>query len=127
MNNSLSFKNKHTFEQRQKDFQRVHEKYPTRIPVIIEKSVDSKITDIDKIKFLVPDDQTIGQFIYIIRKRIKLKPTEAIFVFVNNTLPRTSDLLKTVYNENKDADGFLYLTYSGENTFGKISLLNKYG
>lgn len=127
MNNSLSFKNKHTFEQRQKDFQRVHEKYPTRIPVIIEKSVDSKIADIDKIKFLVPDDQTIGQFIYIIRKRIKLKPTEAIFVFVNNTLPRTSDLLKTVYNENKDADGFLYLTYSGENTFGKISLLNKYG
>ena len=127
MNNSLSFKNKHTFEQRQKDFQRVHEKYPTRIPVIIEKSVDSKIADIDKIKFLVPDDQTIGQFIYIIRKRIKLKPTEAIFVFVNNTLPRTSDLLKTVYNENKDADGFLYLTYSGENTFGKINLLNKYG
>ena len=96
MNNSLSFKNKHTFEQRQKDFQRVHEKYPTRIPVIIEKSVDSKIADIDKIKFLVPDDQTIGQFIYIIRKRIKLKPTEAIFVFVNNTLPRTSDLMKTV-------------------------------
>lgn len=119
MNKNSSFKNKHTFEQRQKDFLRVNEKYPTRVPVIVEKSLNSKITETDKIKFLVPDDQTIGQFIYIIRKRIKLSPNEAIFVFVNNTLPRTSDLLKTVYNENKDADGFLYLTYSGENTFGK--------
>lgn len=119
MKNTLSFKKKHTFEQRRLDFQRVHEKYPTRIPVIIEKSVNSKISDIDKIKFLVPDDQTIGQFIYVIRKRIQLQSTEAIFVFINNTLPKTSDLIKTVYNENKDADGFLYLTYSGENTFGK--------
>lgn len=120
MNSNQSFKEKHTFEQRQKNFERVYEKYPTRIPVIIEKNVGSKINDIDKIKFLVPNDQTVGQLIYIIRKRIQLKPNEAIFVFVNNTLPRTSDLLKSVYLQNKDPDGFLYLTYSGENTFGNI-------
>ena len=117
--NSLTFKTKNSFEQRKKDFERVHDKYPTRIPVIIEKNPNSKINEIDKVKFLVPDDQTVGQFIYIIRKRIKLSPNEAIFIFVNNTLPRTSDILKTVYEEHKDADGFLYLIYSGENTFGK--------
>ena len=118
-NNNLSFKTKNSFEQRKLDFQRVHEKYPTRIPVIIEKNPNSKITEIDKIKFLVPNDQTVGQFIYIIRKRIKLNPNEAIFIFVNNILPRTSDLLQTIYDEHKDTDGFLYLIYSGENTFGK--------
>jgi GABA(A) receptor-associated protein len=26
--------------------------------------------------------------------------------------------MSTIYDENKDEDGFLYVTYSGENTFG---------
>jgi GABA(A) receptor-associated protein len=26
--------------------------------------------------------------------------------------------MATVYEEHKDEDGFLYITYSGENTFG---------
>jgi len=27
-------------------------------------------------------------------------------------------LMSAIYEENKDQDGFLYMTYSGENTFG---------
>lgn len=27
-------------------------------------------------------------------------------------------LMSAIYEENKDEDGFLYMTYSGENTFG---------
>lgn len=27
-------------------------------------------------------------------------------------------MLSAIYEENKDEDGFLYMTYSGENTFG---------
>lgn len=26
--------------------------------------------------------------------------------------------MSNIYEEQKDADGFLYITYSGENTFG---------
>jgi len=26
--------------------------------------------------------------------------------------------MAAIYEENKDEDGFLYMTYSGENTFG---------
>lgn len=30
----------------------------------------------------------------------------------------TGSFMSTVYQENKDEDGFLYITYSGESTFG---------
>ena len=29
-------------------------------------------------------------------------------------------MMSAIYEENKDEDGFLYMTYSGENTFGMI-------
>ena len=63
-------------------------------------------------------DLTVGQFVYVIRKRIKLSPEKAIFIFVNNVLPPTAALMSSIYDEHKDDDGFLYIAYSGENTFG---------
>lgn len=102
-------------------------------------------------RYLVPADLTVGQFVYVVRKRIKLSSEKAIFVFVKNTLPPTGEwlsyiyektriicyicyyscvfnlsfvvtaaLMSAIYEENKDEDGFLYMTYSGENTFGSV-------
>ena len=62
----------------------------------------------------------MGQFVYVIRKRIKLSPEKAIFVFVNNVLPPTAALMSSIYEEHKEEDGFLYIAYSGENTFGGL-------
>lgn len=115
------FKNEHDFGKRSAEAKRIREKYPDRIPVIVERAEKSDIEEIDKKKYLVPEDLTVGQFVYVIRKRIKLSPEKAIFIFVNNVLPPTSAPLATVYEERKDEDGFLYITYSGENTFGDRS------
>jgi GABA(A) receptor-associated protein len=35
-------------------------------------------------------------------------------------LPPTAAMMSAIYDENKDEDGFLYMTYSGENTFGLV-------
>ncbi|CAD6262192.1 unnamed protein product [Miscanthus lutarioriparius] len=107
-------------EKRQSEANRIREKYPDRIPVIVEKAERSDIPDIDKKKYLVPADLTVGQFVYVVRKRIKLSAEKAIFIFVKNTLPPTAALMSSIYEENKDEDGFLYMTYSGENTFGLL-------
>ena len=98
----------------------IRAKHPDRIPVVIDqRSGDASLPPIDKKKFLVPHDLTIGQFQYVIRKRIKLAPEQAIFLFVGGgTLPPTGATLQQVYDTNHDEDGFLYMTYSGENTFG---------
>ena len=76
------------------------------------------VPDIDKNKYLVPADLSVSQFMHVIRKRIKLPSEKAIFIFVNNTIPPTAALMSVLYQEQKDEDGFMYVTYSGENTFG---------
>lgn len=40
---------------------------------------------------------------------------QAIFIFVDEVLPPTAALMSVIYEEHKDEDGFLYITYSGEN------------
>ena len=67
--------------------------------MIVEKAAGSDIPDIDKKKYLVPTDLTVGQFVHVIRKRIKLTPEKAIFIFVNNVLPPTAALMSTIYEE----------------------------
>ncbi|KNC56140.1 autophagy-like protein 8B [Thecamonas trahens ATCC 50062] len=114
-----SFKAEHSLEKRRSEADRIRAKYSDRIPVICEKAENSgDIPQIDKKKYLVPADLTVGQFVYVIRKRIRLSPEKAIFIFVNGTIPATASLMSSVYEEHRDEDGFLYATYSGENTFG---------
>ena len=113
-----SFKNKHLLENRLIESNKIRLKYPDRIPVIVEKKENSQILDIDKNKFLVPYDLTLSQFVYVIRKRMKLAPEMAIFVFIQNQIPTQHVLMTELYHDYKDEDGFLYITYSGENTFG---------
>ena len=113
------FKDKFDFKQRQEESGRIKKKYPNRIPVIVERAPHcNEIDKIDKTKFLVPGDLTVGQFIYVIRKRIKLAPEKALFIFINETMPTVSENMAVVYSKNEDEDGFLYISYSGENTFG---------
>ncbi|XBW37826.1 hypothetical protein QEN19_003401 [Hanseniaspora menglaensis] len=133
--NRLAFKAQFPFEVRKKECERITKKYIDRIPVIVERqglatTTSNNLTsasanpgtvpELDKRKYLVPQSLTIGQFVYIIRKRIELPPERAIFVFVNNgILPNTSTLMSQLYLEYKDKDGFLYISYAGENTFGQ--------
>lgn len=81
---SLSLKRS---EKRKSEAERIRAKYPDRVPVICEKADRSDIPDIDKKKYLVPADLTVGQFHYVIRKRIQLAPEKALFLFCSNTIP----------------------------------------
>ncbi|KAN0040265.1 hypothetical protein ACTA71_012155 [Dictyostelium dimigraforme] len=116
-----SFKNDHPLDKRREVAERIRSKYLDRIPVIVEKAPRSDAPDIDKKKYLVPADITVGKFVYEIRKHMtKVSAEKAIYLFVNNTIPPTAALISQIYERYKDEDGFLYITYSGENTFGDL-------
>lgn len=114
------FKKKHSFQNRLAESKRVLEKYPDRVPVICERRSGSNLADIDKEKYLIPKDLTVGQFVYVVRKRLHLPAEKAIFLFVGGVLPTISDNMDNLYNRYFDEDGFLYVTYSEENVFGYI-------
>jgi len=118
MSTKYKLESGNSLDKRKAESSKIRSKYPDRIPVICEKAEKSNIPEIDKKKYLVPSDLTVGQFVYVIRSRIKVDPNTNIFIFVNNVLPPTAALMSALYEEQKDEDGFLYITYSGENTFG---------
>jgi GABA(A) receptor-associated protein len=116
----FTFKNEFSFEDRLAESKRVSTKYPDRVPIICERSLlaTQDCPVIDKKKYLVPRTYTIGEFLFVIRNRLKLPREKAIFLFVNGTIPSTSSLIGEIYHRHKDKDGFLYICYSQENTFG---------
>ena len=113
------FKEKFSLEKRIEESERILEKYPDRIPVIVEKNIQcNELDDIDRNKYLVPKDLTYGQFIYIIRKRLKISPNQALFIFCDSILYNNNISMNEIYQTSKDDDGYLYMLYTCENTFG---------
>merc|ERR1739845_41879 len=91
----------HPFEKRRAEGEKIRRKYPDRVPVIVEKSPKARIGDLDKKKYLVPSDLTVGQF-----------------YFVNNVIPPTSATMGSLYQEHHEEDFFLYIAYSDESVYG---------
>jgi len=114
----MRFKAENEFNLRIKESEKIKIKYPNRIPIIIERADKCMLNDIDKTKYLVPKDLNMNQFIYIIRKRIKLHNSQSIFFIVGNNICPSNVTLDSIYDEYKDEDGFLYIVYTSENTFG---------
>ncbi len=107
------YKSSKTFEERKEESTRILAKYMDRIPLIVEK-VSKNDMDIDKKKFLVPNDFSVGQLMYVLRRRINLTPEKAMFIFIGNTIPNVSMSMNDIYANYRDEDGFLYLNYSTE-------------
>lgn len=117
---TTQFQQNHSFQKRAEEANRILSKYPDRVPVIVEKDYRCKdIPDIDRKKYLVPDDLSIANFMYVIRKRIKLSPEKSLYLFVDGTnMVPTSQLVRQVYQDYSSPDNFLYIIYAGESTFG---------
>lgn len=114
----ILFKDRHSFEKRSSEANKIMEKYSNRIPVICE-CIGEGLPKIDRNKYLAPSDLSMAQFLYVIRKRIKIKPEQSIYIFVGDSVVVAGcQTIGTVYEHHKDLDGFLYTYYSGENTFG---------
>lgn len=108
---------------RKREIRRLMQKHPGRVPMYIEcdKRCKNKPKNEDTFnkKFLVPDELSVSQLMYVIRKRFDMKPEQAIFLFFNNEIVSSSKTVKEIYDLHKNKeDDMLYAFYATEATFG---------
>ncbi|XP_069739187.1 LOW QUALITY PROTEIN: gamma-aminobutyric acid receptor-associated protein-like, partial [Phaenicophaeus curvirostris] len=91
---------------------------PPPSQVIVEKAPKARIGDLGQEKIPGALGLTVGQFYFLIRKRIHLRAEDALFFFVNNVIPPTSATMGQLYQEHHEEDFFLYIAYSDESVYG---------
>ena len=117
------FKDIYPLKERENESRRILCKYPSHIPVIVE--IDKTLGELQKQKFLVPNDVSASHLLVSIRKHIKnLNHNIGLFIFCDNVLVSPTQIMGVVYNDfqrrKKDEknDLFLYVYIAAENTFG---------
>lgn len=90
-------------------------KHSSSVPIIVDAKKDIKL---NKNKYIVPRNLSIGQFLYVLKKKINIKSNESIFLLCNKTIVPNTELIRNFYESHKDEDGFLYIIVTLENTFG---------
>ena len=96
-----SFKDKYSFEKRLHESENIVIKYPNRIPIIVER-FNINLPEIDRKKYLAPADLTVGNFMYVIRKRLKLESEKSLFLFFNDKILPVSKSLGYAYDMHKE-------------------------
>lgn len=114
----LPFRERLTREQRLTESRRLLSVQPAYVPVIVERG-DRRAPLIDREKYLVPRDLSMAHFQCVVRRRLRLERDESFFLLCGGTLLHGSASLQEVFDAHHDrADGFLYMQYTLENTFG---------
>ncbi len=103
----------HSHYERKSESTRILKKYPNMVPIILEKSDQSNINDIEKHSYIFPRAVTFSAVIIKIRKLLNIPSSRSLYFFINNQkVPRTTDNLGDLYRIYKDKDLFLYITYT---------------
>ncbi|NXO01120.1 GBRAP protein, partial [Rhinopomastus cyanomelas] len=87
------YKEEHPFEKRRCEGEKIRKKYPDRVPVRAEERGGLGSLPLPN-TFPPP---AVGQFYFLIRKRIHLRAEDALFFFVNNVIPPTSATMGQLY------------------------------
>ena len=108
-------------EKRRKESQKIRQKHPDRIAAIVVPG-SARAPEVSNHKYLVPKDITMGQFMIIIRSKMKLEQSDALFLFISDkkVLVPGNEQIGTIYNLHANTDGYLYVFYDLETTFGSI-------
>ena len=119
----LPFRSRLTFEQRRLEYERISVKRPEYVPTIVVRG-SRDAPSIDKEKYLLPRELTGAQLSYVIRRRLRMQATDALFLLCEGTtIPANKDM-RQLYSEYADEDGFMYITYTLENAFGTVDRLS---
>ena len=94
------------------------------MPTVIEPQTTSQPSRLDQNKyatcrFLIPAMYTFHEFVQVLRRRMDLQASESLWLELGgSSAPPAEYMMYKVYETYKSADGFLYVKYSSEATYG---------
>lgn len=101
------------------DVLRILEKYPNKLPCIIQR--DLRCNDVPTLKrkrYLLPKNIVVSDLLYYIRRQLTVPPHVSVYILIGNSLPSLNQTLSLLYEEEKASDGLLYIYFATESTFG---------
>ncbi|XP_048032236.1 microtubule-associated proteins 1A/1B light chain 3C [Megalobrama amblycephala] len=116
----MPFKQRKCLATRKDEVCNIRSKFPNKLPVIVERYLqEKKLPLLDKTKFLVPNELTLGQFLSLLRSKIALEASQALYLLISGrNMSCLSTSMGEVYSQFRDPDGFLYITYTSQDMFG---------
>ena len=105
------YKEEYSLEARKQDYQKLLTMWPDKVPIVAEKTKNSSLPDLDKTKMLCPENFRFSQFLACLRGKLCLNARQGLFVFINKKIITSDSVMRRVYEENRDEDGFLYIEY----------------
>ena len=112
------------FQQRESESRNLLKQFPNKVPTVIEPQSASQPVRLDQNKylpprFLIPAMYTFHEFKQVLRRRMNIEASESLWLEVGgNSAPPDEYMMYKVYESYKCADGFLYVKYSSEATYG---------
>ncbi|KAM3144492.1 hypothetical protein pb186bvf_003361 [Paramecium bursaria] len=125
-----NFKSEMSLEQRKQKTEGFKQRYPDKIPIIVEKHKKCNLKELDRVQFLVSREIKFSDFKSQIREKLKLKDNQALFLQCGNTIitdgnnlflnPIQDCKMVEIYEKYQDKDDhFLYLLYTDAEVFGQ--------
>lgn len=120
----MGFKDDYDIESRKSQSKEALDKfYPYKVPVIIQKHhTERHLQSFKRRKYLIPRDMKYSSLLFCLRRKVvqNVSPDIAIYLMTENgkLLCNTDDILSIYHRNCNKEDGFLYLYYCSENTFG---------
>ena len=141
----LTYKDRVSFEDRVKEAEDTKSRYPNKVPLIIERHKSEKyLPEMDKvnnrrhrdfdlsltfcflqIKWLVPQEMSLAQLSGVIKQRLEIPPQadQQLFLLIQSpdlgpSLPSLLTSLSSLHSSHSNTDGFLYLHYSSQESYG---------
>ncbi|GIY64590.1 autophagy-related protein 8c [Caerostris darwini] len=111
------YKKRKSFESRKQESLDIYHLYPKSVPIILERAPNGKTPTAQKEKYLVPRNLSVTNFILMVKKNMILNHDASIYLLSKGKVLPPSWTMGEVFNEEKDEDGFLYLTYNSYLTF----------
>lgn len=93
-------------------------KHPDKIPIKLNLDTNIKVPKDFKKKFLVHKNITGAQFLFNVRKKLEIGPTEGLFLMQDNHNIASNQTVEEIDLSKKEHSNILELNLKKENIFG---------